>query len=95
MSVVAKLPKKAQDAMHTMERDLALSIGEEAVTAQSAAVLCGKLLQMANGAVYGEDGTVHVIHDAKLDALEDLVESSNGQPILVYYSYKHDLQRIV
>lgn len=51
-------------------------------------------MQMANGAVYGEDKKVIPIHDRKLDALEDLVEAANGKPFLVAYWYKHDLQRI-
>lgn len=51
-------------------------------------------MQMANGAVYGEDKKVIPIHDRKLDALEDLVEAANGKPLLVAYWYKHDLQRI-
>jgi SNF2 family DNA or RNA helicase len=49
---------------------------------------------MANGAVYDDQGGVYRLHDRKLDALEDIVEASQGQPILVYYSYKHDAQRI-
>lgn len=60
----------------------------------NAAALSNKLLQMANGAVYGEDKKVISIHDRKLDALEDLVEAANGKPILVAYWYKHDLMRI-
>lgn len=49
---------------------------------------------MANGAVYGDDGIIHHIHDRKLDALEDLIEAANGKPILVAYWFKHDLERI-
>ena len=51
-------------------------------------------MQLANGAVYDEFHNIRVIHDKKLDALEDLVEASNGKPVLVLYSYKHDLARI-
>lgn len=89
------LPKTALSALAAMEHDLMVTLDGEAVTAQSAAVLTGKLLQMANGAVYDPDGGIHEIHDAKLDALADLVEQANGSPVLVYYSYKHDLQRIL
>ena len=67
---------------------------EEELDAMNAAGLSNKLLQMANGAVYGENKKVIHIHDRKLDALEDLIEAANGKPILVAYWYKHDLARI-
>lgn len=76
------------------QKDMVLSIGDEELDAANAAALSNKLLQMANGAVYGEDKKVIPIHDRKLDALEDLVEAANGKPLLVAYWYKHDLQRI-
>ena len=61
---------------------------------KNAAALCGKLCQLANGTCYTEDGTVARIHDRKLDALEDLIESANGHPVLIAYWYQHDIQRI-
>lgn len=64
------------------------------IDAKNAAALCGKLCQLANGACYTEDGTVARIHDRKLDALEDLIESANGHPVLIAYWYQHDIQRI-
>ena len=64
------------------------------VLALNAASLAGKLLQLANGAVYDEFHNVRVIHDRKLDALEDLIEAANGKPVLVMYNYQHDLARI-
>ena len=88
------LPEKAQRAYETMERDLVLPLAGEAITAQNAAVLTGKLLQLANGAIYTEDGEFIQIHDAKLDALEDLIEAANGEPVLVYYEFRHDAARI-
>lgn len=72
---------------------LALVEGED-IAAINAAALSNKLLQFANGAVYSEDRSYHTIHDSKLDALEDIVEAANGQPVLVFYSYKHDFARI-
>ena len=70
-------------------------MADEAITAQNAAVLTGKLLQLANGAIY-MDGDEYVrIHDAKLGALEDLIEAANGQPVLVYYTFRHDADRII
>lgn len=77
-----------------LKKDLILALPEGEVTAANAAALSGKLLQMANGAVYSDDEEVIRIHDKKLDALEDIIESANGQPILVAYWYKHDLDRI-
>lgn len=75
-------------------RDMVVQIGDEELDAVNAGVLSGKLLQMANGAVYGDDHKVIPIHSRKLDALEDLVEAANGKPLLVAYWYKHDLARI-
>ena len=60
----------------------------------NAAVLSGKLLQMANGAVYDDDKNTYIIHDRKLDTLEDLIEGANGKPVLIAYWYNHDLERI-
>lgn len=68
---------------------------DSAVVGETAAVLSNKLLQMANGAVYDDQGGVYHLHDRKVDALEDIVEASQGQPLLVYYSYKHDAKRIM
>ena len=82
-------------AYQTMERDLVLPIADEEITAQNAAVLAGKLLQMANGALYTEsDGYVH-LHDAKIGALEDLIEAANGEPVLVYVAFRSDTERIL
>ena len=65
-----------------------------AIQADTAAVVTGKLIQMANGAVYDDNGTVVPIHDAKLDALEEIAEANEGNNLLVFYSFKHDLERI-
>ena len=78
----------------SMKKDLILPYLEnEAITAASAAALSGKLCQMANGAVYSDEGSVAHIHDRKLDALEDIIEAAQG-PILLCYWFKHDLERI-
>ena len=74
--------------------DMVANLGDEEIDAINAAVLSGKLLQMANGAVYDDKNKAHLIHDRKLDALEDLIEGANGKPVLVAYWYKHDLERI-
>lgn len=67
---------------------------DKEITAANAAVLCGKLTQMANGAIYDEFGECHLIHDRKLDALEDIIEAANGKPLLVAYWYQSDCDRI-
>ena len=78
----------------SMKQDLILPYLEnEAITAANAAALSGKLCQMANGAVYSDEGSVVHIHDRKLDALEDIIEAAQG-PILLCYWFKHDLERI-
>lgn len=65
------------------------------IVALNAASLTGKLLQFANGAVYTDEGAVQPIHDIKLDALEELIEAANGEPVLVFYAFKHDRDRIM
>ena len=77
-----------------MKRNLLLQLPEGEVTAANAAALSGKLSQMANGAVYSDDGDYEKIHDRKLDALEDIIEAANGKPVLAAYWYQHDLERI-
>lgn len=71
-----------------------LQLGDEKVTAKNAATLCGKLSQLANGAIYDEDGKILEVHERKLDALEDLIEEANGKPTLVAYWFRHDYERI-
>ena len=79
----------------TLRKEMVVQISEqEEIDAVNAASLSGKLLQMANGAVYDEDKRVLRIHEKKLDALEDLIEAANGKPVLIAYWYKHDLERI-
>lgn len=71
-----------------------LELPEGEITAANAASLTGKLSQLANGAIYDDEGNIVEFHDRKLDALEDIIESANGKPLLVAYWFKHDLQRI-
>ena len=77
-----------------MKNDLVVSLNGEEIDAVNAAALSGKLCQMANGAVYGDEKRIVHIHDRKLDALEDLIEAANEKPVLVAYWFKHDLARI-
>ena len=76
------------------KKDFVLNLVTEQITAQNSGVLAGKLSQLANGAIYDDPGKPHVFHDRKLDALEDIVEALNGNPALVAYWFKHDLERI-
>ena len=78
-----------------MKRDLVLDLQGRELTASCAAALSGKLSQMANGAVYDDEGGAVEFHDRKLDALEDLIESSAGAPVLVVHWFRHDRDRIM
>ena len=75
-----------------LKKDLVIE-GEE-ITAANAAALCNKLSQLSNGAVYTDDGRTKVFHSRKLDALEDMIEAANGNPVIVVYWFKSDLSRI-
>ncbi|MDU5269564.1 MAG: ATP-dependent helicase, partial [Varibaculum cambriense] len=90
-----KLADQERAVYERLEQDLVIELDGQVVDAANAAVLSGKLLQLASGAIYDENGDAIVVHDAKLDALEDLVEAANGQNLLVAYWYKHDLERII
>jgi len=92
--VEVQLSPKEQKQYDTLKKDMVLTLNDGEVDAMNAASLSGKLLQLANGAVYSADGKALPIHSRKLDALEDLVEAANGKPVLVAYWYKHDLSRI-
>lgn len=89
-----RLSDDEEKAYGNMRKELVLQLPDGEVTAASAAALSGKLCQMANGAVYTDSGDIVKLHDRKLDALEDIVESMNGRPLLVAYWFKHDLDRI-
>ena len=77
-----------------LKQDLVLELPDGEITAANAASLTGKLSQLANGAIYSDTGDTIEFHDRKLDALEDIIESTNGKPVLVAYWFKHDLSRI-
>lgn len=77
-----------------LKQELILQLPDGEVTAANAAALTQKLAQLANGAIYADTGDVIEFHERKLDALEDIIESANGKPVLVAYWFRHDLQRI-
>lgn len=89
-----KLSPAERKVYDELRKKMALSIEGKEIDAANAAALSGKLLQMANGAVYDDNHKPIRIHDRKLDALEDLVEAANGKPILIAYWFKHDLARM-
>lgn len=83
--------RKRYDAM---KKDLIVTVPGHEITAANAATLSNKLSQMADGSVYADDESVIRLHDKKLEALEDIIESANGKPLLVAYWYKSSLERI-
>lgn len=88
------LSEKEKKKYEDMKAELVLELPEGEITAANAAALSGKLSQMANGAVYADDESILAIHDRKRDALEDIIESANGKPLLIAYWFKHDLIRL-
>ena len=94
LECTVQLSEKEKEKYDQLKKDLILATEDNEVTAANAASLSNKLSQMANGAVYSDDESVIEIHDRKLDALEDIIESMNGRPLLVAYWFKHDLERI-
>jgi SNF2 family DNA or RNA helicase len=88
------LSEEEKQRYDTLKENLVLQLPDGDISVANAASLSNKLSQMANGAVYDDAGGTILIHDRKLDALEDLIEAANGKPILVAYWFKHDLSRI-
>ena len=93
---LVRMTEKEKEKYSQFKKEYVLSVldGLE-VTAANAASLTNKLVQLSNGAVYSDDHTVVPLHEQKLDALEDILESANGEPVLVAYWFKHDLARII
>lgn len=89
------LDSKAARAYTELERQMVLDLPDGEISVTNAAALSTKLLQLANGAVYDEDQDYHKVHDCKLDALEELIEQLNGRPALVFYNFRHDMERIL
>lgn len=91
-----KFDDELQAKYNAFEEDKVLELfgdGQE-ITAVNAAALSNKLLQFANGAVYDEDKNYHVVHDLKIEALEEILENANGKPVLVAWTYRSDKERI-
>ncbi len=93
-NVEVEMSEKEATLYQRLKKDMILPFKDGDIDAKSSVGLSNKLLQMANGAVYDEIGNAKYIHERKLDALEDLIEASNGKPVLIAYWFKHDIQRI-
>lgn len=88
------LDAKAKAAYRKLEKDYLLDVDGETITAQQAAALTGKLLQLCNGSIYDESGTVHPIHRCKLDAFDELIDALDGQRALVFYGFRFDEEQL-
>lgn len=95
VSVPVYLDAWEMERYSKMEKDMVLPYMGEDITAANAAVLCGKLVQLASGCIYTDDSEAMLVHERKLDALEDLIEAQNGRPALVAFWYQHERQRIM
>lgn len=95
--IPVELDKKSAKAYYELEREMVLQLPEddEMISVTSAAALSNKLLQLANGAIYDEDRQVHEVHSCKIEAFMELIESLQGKPVLVFYNYQHDRERIL
>lgn len=93
-NVEVAMSSEEAELYQKLKKNMILPFEGGDIDAKSSVGLSNKLLQMANGAVYDETGIAKRMHDRKLDALEDLIEASNGKPVLIAYWFKHDLQRI-
>lgn len=89
-----QLSEDEEQLYEELKADFILELPEGEITAANAASLVGKLFQLSNGAIYDDDGNILEFHNRKLEALEDIIESANGKPLLIAYWFKHDLQRI-
>jgi SNF2 family DNA or RNA helicase len=94
VTVPVILDAKAQASYKKLEKEMLLEVNESTIDAGSAAVLTNKLLQLCNGAVYGDGREVVEIHTCKIEAFLELVEGLNGQSTLVFYNFQHDLARL-
>ena len=90
-----QLDKKAKKAYDDFEREMVLKLdNEEEIDVTAAAGLTNKLLQFCNGAVYKEDGSYITTHNSKIEMLMEMLEELNGQPVLIFYNFRSDLERI-
>lgn len=94
IDVKAKMNKEEFKIYKQMEKDALIQLDSEDITALSAATVSNKLLQLANGSIYDDEKNTHIIHSRKLEVLNELVEESQGENMLVFYTFKSDLERL-
>lgn len=94
-NIMVKMSENEEKIYNQLKKDMIVPMDGGDINAENAVGLSNKLSQMANGAVYDENGKVREIHDRKLDALKDMIESANGKPVLIVYWFKHDRERIM
>ena len=97
INIPIKLSKTIKKRYDTFKKDLVLELSTTDVSASNLGVLCGQLLQFTSGQIYTHDPSlpVETIHDEKIKALDDLLTSANGEPVIIYYYYKHEKERIM
>ncbi len=89
------LPDEAKQMYKQMVIDQVVGLGDsEQITALQAATVSNKLLQISNGSVYTDDGGVKIVHKEKVHVLEEIIDESGGEPVLVFYGFRHDVQAI-
>lgn len=88
------LENQEVERYQAFKKERVMTIGEEEIDAVNAASLSNKLLQLANGSIYDENKNYHIVHDKKMEALEQLIEEANGKPVLIGYWFKADKERI-
>lgn len=96
-AIPVELDEKSRKAYRDLERKMVLELpeDEEEISVTSAAALSNKLLQLGNGAIYDDDRHIHEVHNCKIEAFLELIESLQGKPALVFYNYQHDKVRIL
>lgn len=89
------LSMREMERYQELEKEKLMDVDGEQITALNAASVYNKLLQMANGGVYTDDGNVVDIHSQKLEALAEILDTANGQSVLVFYNFRHDYERLM
>ena len=89
------LSMREMERYQELEQEKLMDVDGEQITALNAASVYNKLLQMANGSVYTDDGNVVDIHSQKLEVLAEILDTANGQPVLVFYNFRHDYERLM
>lgn len=92
--IVVELPEDAKEQYDTLKRDSYIELSGGGATALNAGAKTNKLKQLSGGGLYDDDGNAEWVHDAKIDALRELVSEHQGQPVLVFYQFKHELERL-